>query len=113
MAIPATRSHQAAGVVPTLSLLRRNREVILQMAAAHNASNVRVLGSVARGEAAAGSDVDFVVDVAPTVRGFAFFGSLHRLASDLSEFLGLPVDVISVGAGRSRAQGILHEAVPL
>lgn len=44
-------------------LLREKREDILRIAAKHGAYNVRVFGSVARGEARADSDVDFLVDI--------------------------------------------------
>jgi predicted nucleotidyltransferase len=43
--------------------LARMREEILTLAARHGASNVRVFGSVARGDADDASDVDFLVDV--------------------------------------------------
>ena len=45
-------------------LLGDKREEILRIAAQHGATNVRVFGSVARGEAGPGSDIDFLVDVA-------------------------------------------------
>ena len=41
--------------------LEANREDILRIAARHGASNVRLFGSLARGDAAAGSDVDLLV----------------------------------------------------
>jgi predicted nucleotidyltransferase len=44
-------------------LLREKREEILRIAAKHGAYNVRVFGSVARGEARADSDVDFLVEI--------------------------------------------------
>ena len=47
----------------TLNDLRARREEILRIAAARGARNIRVFGSVARGEAGAGSDVDFLVDM--------------------------------------------------
>ena len=50
----------------TLSeLLKDKREAILQIAAKHGARNVRVFGSVARGEADEQSDIDFLVDMEP------------------------------------------------
>ena len=48
---------------PTLEELRAKRHEILRVAAAHRVTNLRVFGSVARGNAAARSDVDFLVDV--------------------------------------------------
>ena len=44
-------------------LIRSKRKQILQFAARHGARKVRVFGSVARGEARRGSDVDFLVDM--------------------------------------------------
>ena len=96
-----------------MEFLRRHREEIQRVAAAHDAFNVRVFGSVARGEASLDSDVDLLVDIASEVRGFAFFGTLYRLAAELSALLGVHVDVVSVGADGTKARGILHDAVAL
>ena len=50
----------------TLEELRAgNREAILRLAAEHGARNVRVFGSVARGDGDAESDIDFLVDLEP------------------------------------------------
>jgi predicted nucleotidyltransferase len=54
---------QAAG--PSMAELARVRAEILAAAARHGATNVRVFGSVARGDADATSDVDFLVDFEP------------------------------------------------
>ena len=78
---------------PTLEDLRARREKILHIANAYGASNVRVFGSVARGEAGPQSDVDLLVDIATDRRGFAFFGLLEDLRRALEELLGWPVDV--------------------
>jgi uncharacterized protein len=43
-------------------LIRVKRDEILRIAAKHGARNIRVFGSVARGEARAESDVDFLID---------------------------------------------------
>jgi len=48
-----------------LEALRQFRREILDLAARHGAHNVRVFGSVARGDDRADSDVDFLVDVEP------------------------------------------------
>lgn len=58
--MPATDSAWAKGID---ELLREKREEILRIAAKHKAYNVRVFGSVARGEARWDSDVDFLIDV--------------------------------------------------
>ena len=54
-------------------------------------SNLRVVGSVARGEDTENSDVDFLVSPAPGASLFDL-GGLHE---DLEELLGVPVDIIS------------------
>jgi predicted nucleotidyltransferase len=113
MAIPDPPSNPPAAGPPTLDLLRRHRDDILRVAADHAASNVRVFGSVARGEARPDSDVDLVVDLAATIRGFAFFAALHRLEAALERLLGRPVDVVSVHASGPRAEAILRDAVAL
>lgn len=45
--------------------MKAKREEILRIAAEHGAQNVRIFGSVARGEADADSDVDILVDMEP------------------------------------------------
>ncbi len=57
-------------------------------------SNVRLVGSVARGEDTEDSDIDFLVDAAPGTTLFDM-GGLHE---DLEELLGVPVDIITSGA---------------
>jgi len=44
-------------------LLKSRREEILRLASQHGAYNVRVFGSVARGEARPDSDIDFLVNL--------------------------------------------------
>lgn len=46
----------------TLEELRAQREQIVTLAAQHGASNVRVFGSIVRGEASEDSDIDLLVD---------------------------------------------------
>jgi len=91
-------------------LLADRREDILRVAGRHKTSNVRVFGSVARGEDTERSDVDLLVDLAPD-------GSLLdqvRLRRELSTLLGVEVDVITSGGLLERdRKAIVHEAVPL
>ena len=97
----------------TLAQLRARRDEILRLAAAHDAGNVRVIGSVARGDADVESDVDFLVDMATDATGFAYFGLLEDLRQALVSALGCDVDVVdSAGLDRLR-EPILREAVPL
>jgi predicted nucleotidyltransferase len=72
-------------------LLKEKREEILRIAAKHGAHNVRVFGSVARGEANEQSDVDLLVDMEPD-RSLLDLGALW---SDLNELLGRKVDIVT------------------
>ncbi len=97
----------------TLAQLRACRDEVLRIVAAHDARNVRVFGSGARGDAAAGSDVDLVVDIVTGVRGFAYFGLLEDLRRALADALRREVDVVgSAGLKRFR-ESVLREAVAL
>lgn len=81
--------------VPTLEYVRARRTEILQAATRRQITNVRVFGSVARGDARPESDVDFVVDLPSDARGFAAFGLLDELREELKAILGHPVDVVT------------------
>ena len=72
-------------------LLQSKREKILQIAARHGARKVRVFGSVARGEARRGSDIDFLVEVD---EGRSLLDHA-ALILDLERLLKRPVDVAS------------------
>lgn len=97
----------------TLADLRAHREEILRIAAAHGASNIRVFGSVARGEADRDSDVDLLVDVIADANGFAYFGLVEDLRRALTTALGADVDVVDSAALRRMREQVLREAVPL
>jgi uncharacterized protein len=91
-------------------LLTSRREEILSIAAKHGARNVRVFGSVARGEAGEESDIDLLVDVGPGRTPF-FPGGL---LVDLEELLGCKVDVATPeGLHWYVKDRVLKEAVPL
>jgi len=79
---------------PTLDRLRARRDRILAIAARYGASDVRVFGSAARGDARLGSDVDLVVRLAPG-RTLLDLGAMQY---ELAELLGLDVDVLTEGA---------------
>ena len=68
------------------------RAKILKLAAQHGVSNVRVFGSVARGEARPDSDVDFLVDAPPGKELSAIGG----FAEEVEALLGRKVDVSTV-----------------
>jgi uncharacterized protein len=96
--------------VGTAEILSVKREHILRIAAKHGAHNVRVFGSVARGEATESSDVDFLIDLEPDRSLF----DLSALLLEFEELLGRKVDVVTEDSIywllRRR---ILKEAVPL
>ncbi len=96
-----------------LAGLRERRHEILRIARAHGASNVRVFGSVARGEALPGSDVDLLVDFDAPAHGFAYFGQLEELQHALAALLGHHVDILDSAALRTMRERVLGEAVPL
>jgi uncharacterized protein len=76
-----------------LQTLRARREEILSCAAQHGAGDVRVFGSVARGDATLESDVDLLVRMEP---GRSLL-DLVGLWQDLEDLLGGQVDVLSEG----------------
>jgi predicted nucleotidyltransferase len=94
----------------SLENLRRKRSEILKIATQHGASNVRVFGSVARGEAGPESDVDFLVEF-KAGRG-PWYGVEFNL--DLEDLLGCKVDVVTEEELHWLIRDqILKEAVPL
>jgi len=91
-------------------LLGQNREDILRIAAQHGASNVRIFGSFARGEARPDSDVDFLVEL-ESERSLLDHVALIQ---DLSDLLGRKVDVATdIGLRECIRERILNEAVSL
>jgi hypothetical protein len=91
-------------------LLKHKRQAILRVAAKHDAYNVRVFGSVARGTADAKSDVDFLVDLE---HGRSLF-DLGGLLIDLQKLLGCSVDVVTEKGLRERMrERMLRETVLL
>lgn len=99
------------GTQPTLEALRARRDEILALAEQHGAFNVRVFGSVARGESTPESDVDLLVRWDYS-RISAWGGVGFDL--DLRSLLGCSVDVVSEqGLSPLMKAQILHEAIPL
>jgi predicted nucleotidyltransferase len=91
-------------------LLQDKREEILSIAAAHKATNVRVFGSAARGDADETSDVDFLVEFEPGTSLLQHAGMIV----ELEELLGRKVDVAPEKTLRERIRDrVLREAVPL
>jgi predicted nucleotidyltransferase len=91
-------------------LLKSKRDEILRLAIQRGARNVRVFGSVARGEAAVGSDVDFLVDME---EGRSLL-DLVGFWQDLEELLGCRVDVITDGGVSPYLRDRIYaEVIPL
>jgi hypothetical protein len=94
---------------PNLSLLQQKRAEILAVAQKHGARNVRVFGSVARGEAGEDSDIDFLIDydldkISP------WFPA--GLLLDLEALLGFRVDVATIDMLKLRMkEQVLKEAI--
>jgi len=90
--------------------IERHKTEIYRLAERRGARNVRIFGSVVRGEDDLASDVDFLVDLEPD-RGLLDLGGLLM---DLRDLLQAPVDVIipSLLKARIRSQ-VLHEALSL
>ena len=90
--------------------LTTRRDEILRLAALHGARNVRVFGSVARGDARPDSDVDLLVEFEPG-RGLL---DLSKLLLDLQDLLNCKVDVVTAKSLHwSIRERVLQEAVPL
>lgn len=91
-------------------LLKSAREEILRIAAKHGARNVRVFGSMARGDAGENSDVDFLIDL----EADRSLLDIAALQVDLRELLGRNVDVVTEdGLYWLLRRRILKEARPL
>jgi predicted nucleotidyltransferase len=91
-------------------LLKARREEILRVAARHGARNVRVFGSVARGEADETSDIDLLVEL-ETGRSLLDHAALML---ELERLLGCKVDVATERGLRDRIrEQVLREASPI
>lgn len=87
--------------------LQQYRERIRQIALSHRVSDVRVFGSVLRGEDEEGSDLDILVEPMEDTTLF----DIGAIQYELSELLGIKVDVLTPGALPDRfRQEVLDEA---
>ncbi len=91
-------------------LLEEKRGEILRIASEHGAREVRVFGSVARGEADRESDIDFLVELEPE-RSLLDLGGLQM---ELESLLGRRVDVVTTRGLKARIrERVLQEAAPV
>jgi len=92
------------------SLLKTHRKEILSIAARNGAVNVRIFGSVARGDNRPDSDIDFLVNLEA---GRSLL-DLARFLRELQTLLGQKVDVVTEAGLRARIRSdVLREARPL
>ena len=91
-------------------LVKLRRQEIIAIAQRYGARDVRIFGSVARGEARPDSDIDFLVELEPGRSLFDLGGMLY----ELQELLGVGVDVVTRNGLRARIrERVLQEAIPL
>jgi len=93
-----------------LELLMEQRGEVLAVAGRRGARNLRVFGSVARGDDGPTSDVDLLVDLDDGVS----LNALAGLQNELSDLLGVSVDVVPASMLKPRLRGrVLNEAIPI
>lgn len=96
--------------VTMLERVRAHRDELIAELARLGATNVRVFGSVARGEETADSDVDLLVHLSD---GLSLF-DLGEMQAEAGSILGVPVDLVpDVGLKDGVRENVLREAVPL
>jgi uncharacterized protein len=91
------------------NVLAEHRDDIIRLATKHKASDVRIFGSVARGEDVSGSDLDFLVRFDDDADVF----DLAELVTSLEELTGLRVDVVSERGLRPGSTSITDQALAL
>jgi predicted nucleotidyltransferase len=93
----------------TFAELRRQRDEIVRVASRRGARNLHVFGSVARGEAGPGSDLDLLVDLDADRNVL----DLSELILDLQELLGVQVDIVEAQRRSESVQRLERNAVDL
>ena len=95
---------------PLRELVEARRDEIKAIVARHHGRSVAIFGSVARGEERPGSDIDFLIELAPGTRPF----EILSIGAELEEALGVKVDVGTPDSLRERLRDeVLAEAVTL
>ena len=98
----------AAGLRPLSGPLgrrvRRHRKQLTEIAASYGVTEMRVFGSVARGDEGADSDVDLLVSLPPDIGLFA----LGRLRRELEEALGARVDLVPAEGLKASVDEVVH-----
>jgi uncharacterized protein len=91
------------------TLIESNRTEILDLVRRHRGRSIAVFGSVARGAANLGSDIDFLIQFETP----SSLLDLVHLEEALAELLGVDVDVVSAGALLERDAEIRDTAIAL
>lgn len=112
--LAATGSSLSIGTIPSRSdrstRLKRSREALLAAARLRGVGDVRIFGSVARGEAKRGSDIDLLVELEPGRTLIDLIGFKH----DAERILGRAVDVATPGLMKQRVRRrAMRDARPL
>jgi hypothetical protein len=95
---------------PTLEEIHEERDRILAIAAAHGVTNVRVFGSVARGDAQPDSDIDLLVDYPPH---FSLL-DLANLVNELEAVVGHKIEIASAAHLRDELRSyIMRDVIAL
>lgn len=90
--------------------LQAKRQAIIEIANSYGVSNLRIFGSVARGEERSDSDIDFLVDIAQGVSLLDYIGFIQ----ELEDLLSCKVDVAEPETLHPRIKDqVMQEAVPL
>lgn len=104
---PDVRDRLIAAMRPRPSdALRGHEAEVLSIAVRYGATRVRVFGSVAKGADTIESDLDLLVDPAPTTSLFDLF----RMEDEIADLLGIAVEVVSA---RTASDEMLQTAIDL
>jgi predicted nucleotidyltransferase len=104
---PEVRDRLIAAMRPRPSdALRGHEAEVLHIAARNGATRVRVFGSAAKGSDTIDSDLDLLVDPAPTTSLFDLF----HMEDEIADLLGVEVEVVSV---RTASDEMLASAIDL
>ncbi len=91
-------------------ILKKKKRNILEIVASYGARNVRLFGSVARGDSGPESNIDLLIDPGPEMSLFTH----AELAHELEDLIGCKVNLVSDRGLRPRVrERVLKEAVPL
>ena len=93
-----------------LQQLKQYRSAIIKLAEQYRATNIRVFGSVAKGETTENSDIDFLIDPTPEQDLF----DVIRLRRALQELLDCDVDIVhSTALHHTIKEEILSSSITL